>query len=215
LSLEEEIDKYKSILVDLYKDNEHAQLLCTAKGVGAWSAAAFLIELGDFSRFVSADQIASFYGVHPSFKKSGDGLFKVKMSKQGNSKMRAILYLIAHNMVMHNPYFKSLYAKHKAKGKSHRSVMGILMHKALRMFWGMLKNNTAFDEKIDQKNQEKQPENQSLVHEISPKARRYQPLSLNAPISRSNSKKRKAILTPQSPQKDETNEVIENSQVQT
>ena len=215
MSLNTEIDKYKAVLVNLYKKNPQITLLTSTRGVAEWTAVSFLIELGDFKRFKTVDQLASFFGVHPSFKQSGDGLFKVKMSKQGSSKMRAILYLIAHNLVMHNPYFKSLYAKYKAKGKKKRVVMGILMHKVLRVFWGMLKNNKPFDEDTDRKNQEKQPEKVEQIHGISKKARRYQPISLDAPVSRSNTKKRKAILSPQSSTLDESHEVCENSHMQT
>lgn len=213
--LNSEIDTYKAMLVSLYKATPELKIINTVKGIADWTATAFLIEIGDYKRFGSTDQLAAFYGVNPSFKQSGDGIYKVKMSKQGSAKMRAVLYLIAHNLVMHSQYFRGIYAKHKAKGKKHNAVMGILMHKALRVLWGMLMTNTPFNEKIDLINQQKAADSQANNHPISERARRYQPLSLEAPISRSNSKKRKAILTPQSSTKDEPCEVLENSPVQT
>lgn len=213
--LNTEIDTYKSMLVSLYKETPELEVINTVKGIADWTATSFLIEIGDYKRFKSTDQLASFYGVNPSFKQSGDGLYKVKMSKQGSAKMRAILYLIAHNLVMHNQYFRDIYAKHKAKGKKHNAVMGVLMHKVLRVLWGMLMTNTPFNEKIDLINRQKAIDSQANNHPISERARRYQPLSLDAPISRSNSKKRKAILTPQSSTNDESCEVLENSPVQT
>ena len=215
MNLEEEIDKLKGLLVEIYKDDPTIALLTTVKGIGEWTAIAFAIELGDYSRFENTDQLAAFYGVNPSFKQSGDGKFKVKMSKQGNPRMRAILYLIAHNVFMHNEYFKALYAKYRAKGKKHSAVMGILMHKILRIMWGMLKTQKPFDHKVDEQNQIKSISDIEPSNTISNKSRRYQDISLEAPISRSNSKKRKAIIEPQSLINNEHTRSSEYSPLQT
>lgn len=215
LSLENDINKYKNVLIEEYNNDERVNVITSLNGVGKWSAVAFLIELGDFSRFESAPQIASFYGVNPAFKQSGDGRYKARMSKQGSSEMRAVLYMIAHNLTMHETYFKELYAKYASKGKKHKNVIGILMHKALRVMYGMLKNNKHFNEDIDKLNQEKGIEIRKVDQGISKSLRRYQEIDLNAPISRSNSKKRKAILSPQSPTLDESHEVDKNSLLQT
>jgi len=214
IELDKEIDKLKKVLVDLYKDNKDIKILTSAKGIGDWTATAFLIDLGDYLRFNSTDQLAAFYGVHPSFKQSGDGKFKVKMSKQGSASMRATLYLIAHNLYMHNQYFKSLYAKYAAKGKKHNAIMGILMHKALRVLWGMLKSRTEFNCKVDIENQEKNKQNKE-VPILSIKARRLQKLTMKAPVSRSNIKKRRAMIESQSSTRDENTRSSIHSSVQT
>lgn len=216
LYLNDEINKLKSILVKTYSETSDLKLINSIKGIGDWTAVSFLIELGDYERFESTDQLAAFFGVNPSFKQSGDGKYKVKMSKLGNSRMRAVLYNIAHNLVMHNPYFKDIYAKHKAKGKTHKAVMGILMHKVLRILWGMLKTQTEFNKDVDIQNQERnQTNNEKEIELINSKSRRYQDVSLDAPVSRRNFNKRKATLQPQSSTADESYEVKESSPVQT
>ena len=136
------------------------------------------------------------------------------MSKQGSSTMRSVLFIIANNLKLHSEYFKSIYAKHRAKGKKHKVVMGILMHKVLRVLWGMLKSDTKFDEKIDEKNIEKNIQ-EKQVSQISKKARRLQEISLDAPISRSNTKKRKAMLESQPSKNDEHTRSSKHSPVQT
>ncbi len=216
LYLNDEIDKLKELLVKTYSETPEVKIINSIKGIGDWTAVSFLIELGDYQRFNSTDQLASFFGVNPSFKQSGDGKYKVRMSKQGCARMRAVLYLIAHNLVIHNTYFRALYAKYRAKGKKHSVVMGILMHKVLRVLWGMLKSGKEFSEDIDIKNQDNNKEiNDKPIELINSKSRRYQVLNLDAPVSRTNYKKRKATLEPQSSTMDENNEIMENSQVQT
>lgn len=214
LAITKEIDELKTVLVKKYADNEDVQLLMNIQGIGAWTAVGFYIELGDPTRFETTSQLASFFGVNPTFKQSGDGRYKSKMSKQGSPKMRATLYLMAHNLFMQNDYFKGLYAKYRSTGKTHRVVMGILMHKILRIAWGMMKSKTEFDPKVDIKNQENNVKNANSKKPLSTKSRRLQELTTDAPISRRNKKKRKAMLQPQSSTMDE-NTRSEHSQVQT
>lgn len=214
-NLIEEIDVFKDLLVSTYKGDKNVELLTSMSGIAEWSAVSYLIELGDYKRFENTDQLAAFYGVNPSFKQSGDGLFKVKMSKQGNARMRAVLYNIAHNLTMHNPYFKSMYAKYKGKGKKHGTVMGILMHKVLRVLWGMLKSQTTFNQDTDLKNQERSQTKEIMLQNFNMKVRRYQKITLDAPISRANSKKRKTIIEPKSLENNEQTRSSNYSLMQT
>ena len=44
-----------------------------------------LLEIGTIERFSSVKKLASFFGLHPVYKQSGDGTFKRRMSKKGTS----------------------------------------------------------------------------------------------------------------------------------
>ena len=204
LDMDTKITALKQVLVDNYGSSQDLEIVNSVKGIADWSSVAFLIQLGDYKRFDDTKQLASFFGLHPSFKQSGDGKYRNKMSKQGSPAMRAILYIMANNVVLHEPYFKSIYAKHRARGKTHRSAIGVIMHKLLRVLFGMLKSRKLFDKNVDEANQEKhtQQQPQPLSH-ISATARRMQELSCDAPISRSNYKKRKEVLEHQSSVEDD------------
>ena len=81
----------------------------------------------------------------------------------------------------------------------HYQAMGVVMHKLLRIIYGVLKNQTAFDEAIDQKNQSRAADKQQQTIELQKenkksteqKKHRYQSISLEAPISRRAAQKRK------------------------
>jgi len=69
------------------------------------------------------------------------------------------------------------------------AAIGCVMHKILRIVYGMLKNQQNFDPEIDKRNTGKsKPKKKKL--KIS-KARRYQSYDAQAPVSRRHSKKRK------------------------
>jgi transposase len=188
---QQRIEQLKVLLISNYKSH-NLNLIKSIRGIADYTAAALLLLLGDIQRFTDTNHLAAFYGVHPKFKQSGDGKWSSRMSKQGNSAIRAILYVAANNVIIHEPYFKELYQHHLSKGKKSRAVIGIIMHKLLRIVYGMLKNQTQFDSSVDERNRENTIENK--VQLINSNARRYQEISIHAPISRSNYKKRRAVL---------------------
>ena len=121
------------------------------------------------------------------------------MSKQGRGQVRSILFMAALSGARCNPILKKLYARFRAKGMHHYQAMGVVMHKLLRIIYGVLKNKKPFSVEIDEKNQkrsmEKQQENEVIIKEVKKirkqKKYRYQDLSTDAPISRQNEQKRK------------------------
>jgi len=164
-------------------------LLKTFKCIGDFSAIGLLIEIGPIERFVSVKHLASFFGLHPIYKMSGDGIWGMHMSKQGRTQPRAILFMVALSASVHNPLIREIYLHHIKKGKCRMDALGVCMHKILRIIYGMLKNNTPFDPEIDRKNRETFKSKKNI--ELKDTKRRFQQLDDNAPISRRQDKKRK------------------------
>ena len=165
------------------------ELLKTFPGISDASAIGLIIEIQTIKRFASAKKLASFFGVHPVYKISGDGAGGYKMSKQGRIAPRQILYMTALSAIRCNPLIKEIYEKHKKQGKHSRAVMGICMHKILRILYGMLKHNRPFNPHIDLANRLRSVpmKNDELVDNTS---RRLQGYDQTAPVSRRQRKKR-------------------------
>jgi len=164
-------------------------LLRSFNAIGTLSAVELLIEIGCIERFPSVKHLASYCGIHPVYKESGDGVRGIRMSKQGRRKARATLYMIALCAIRCNPIIKEVYQRELQKGKAKRAALGVCMHKILRIVYGMLKNNTLFNPEIDKKNQLNQFSRKTT--DKSDNKRRYQKQDQNAPISRKQSIKRK------------------------
>lgn len=165
------------------------ELLKTFNAVGDSSAIGLLLEIGAVQRFATAKKLASFFGLHPKFKISGDGTTGTRMSKEGRKAPRAILYMVAMNAILYNPLIQEVYEHNLAKGKCKMDAMGVCMHKILRIIYGMLKNNQAFDPEIDRRNRMNRPK-KMLPPKTSSK-RRFQQHDENAPVSKRQAKKRK------------------------
>lgn len=186
------IEALKSQLEASCTGNE-VQLLQTIKGVGAYSAARIMIHIEDIRRFSSANHLASFFGLHPTIRQSGDKAGQSRMSKQGNPGVRAALFMCAKSAVCHDLHLKSIFEKHRDAGKGYYQAIGVIMHKLLRIIWGMLTSQKPYDPEIDKKNQQnttRQPID--LTYAEWTHKRRDQDFDDAAPISRKAHKKRKA-----------------------
>lgn len=188
--IEEVIKRQMKLISDSCK-LEEVEILKSFKGIGIQSALGLILEIGFIERFASVKAIVSYFGVHPEYKQSGDGKWGNHMSKKGRKTPRAILYMVAFSAITHNPLIKDVYQRNLAKGMTCTAAIGVCMHKVLRIIYGMLKNKTRFNPAIDKENQQRSIK---ATVEIVPedRNRRYQPLDENAPISRRQTKKRKA-----------------------
>ncbi len=171
------------------------ELLKTIPGISDWSAMDLLIEIGSIERFSSVKKLVSYFGLNPTFKQSGDGLSKVMMSKQGRVEPRRVLFMTVMSGLGSKSFIKKTYDRFCSRGMMPMVAIGACMHKVARIIYGMLRNNTAFDENIDIKNQEKMIHKSLVVKES--KDRRYQKFDNEAPISRRQNKKRTAGDQPQ------------------
>lgn len=174
------------------------QLLETIPGIGTYSAASLMTQIEDVRRFANPSKLCGYFGVYPALKESGDKHPLVRMSKKGRAAIRATLYLCANSAVLKDAHLKRVYHKHRKQGKNHKQALGVVMHKLLRIIWGVLSSGIAYNPSVDQANQKKAvtavADNQ--LRELSSK-RREQPFDEQAPISRIAAKKRKAFQSSQ------------------
>ena len=164
-------------------------LLRSFIGISQLSAIALMIEIQTVKRFANVKKLASFFGIHPVYKSSGDGLGGIKMSKQGRKEPRQILYMIALSAIQHNPLIRQIYEKHQQQGKHNMAAIGVCMHKILRIVYGMLKHNKPFNPQIDIANRQRsaRTKNERSAKETY---RRFQDYDTKAPVTGRQRKKR-------------------------
>ena len=83
--------------------NERARLLMTQPGVGPITSMAFVLTMGDVSRFPRGKQVASYLGLIPREYSSGGHQRLGSISKQGNRFMRMLLVEAAQVAVRCDP----------------------------------------------------------------------------------------------------------------
>ena len=113
--------------------------------------------------------------------------------------MRELLFMSGKVAARCDPYFKAIVERHGNRGKKYRAAIGVVMHKLLRIVFGVLTSKTKYDAARDQQQQQiKKATVQDQQREKMQRQRRYQSLNMAAPISTRNLIKRKALLPSQS-----------------
>lgn len=158
------------------------ELLKTFIGISDYSAIGLILNIQSVNRFKTSKKLASFFGLHPKLKISGDGVAVVRMSKEGRAEPRQILFMVAMTAISANPLISRIYQEHVQKGMKRMAAIGLCMHKILRIIYGMLKNNSPFNPEIDLRNKKMSVQKKKSTKEN--KVRRYQDYDPNAPISR-------------------------------
>jgi transposase len=122
------------------------KLIQSIPGFGRLSAAKLLAEVPDLTAFASAAQLAAYAGLTPRQKESGSSIHKrARLSKTGNTHIRAILYFPAMVAIRHNPIVRALAERLEARGKSPMTIIGAAMRKLLFLAFGVVKTDKPFD----------------------------------------------------------------------
>ncbi|MGB0560353.1 MAG: IS110 family transposase, partial [Spirulinaceae cyanobacterium] len=133
-------------------------LLTSITGIAAVTATTLLAEIGDIHRFKSARQLAAYAGLTPQERKSGTSLTgKTRLCKIGNSVLRKALYFPAITAARHCPELRAFYDRLIAAGKSKMQAIGAVMHKLIRIVFGVLKSGKSFDPDFLTKNNTPKP----------------------------------------------------------
>jgi transposase len=127
------------------KQNERAQLLMTQPGVGPITALAFVVTIGDASRFQRGKQVGSYLGLIPSEHSSSRRRRLGSISKQGNSFLRMLLVESVQTVNRLDEGFRRKYKHRCHRMKKAVAKVAAARELAVRLFW-MLKSNTAYPE---------------------------------------------------------------------
>jgi len=122
-----------------------AQLLKTQPGVGPITSLAFVLTIGDVSRFQNGKQVASYLGLIPREHSSAGKQRLGGISKQGNRMLRMLLVEAAQMAVRTDPEFRKQYL-HRCHSKPKAVAKVAAARKlAVRLYW-MLRTQTPYPE---------------------------------------------------------------------
>ncbi len=86
--INEFIKEIEDVIGDNFRENKNAQLLKSLPGIGQFFAMLIDAEVGDISRFKTADKFAAYVGLVPSTYSSGGRIVNGHIIKSGNKYLR-------------------------------------------------------------------------------------------------------------------------------
>src|SRR5499425_2998549 len=112
-----------------------AQRLMSHPGVGALTALAFVLILGQADRFECGKQVASYLGLVPLEKSSGKRRRLGHITKQGNSMARFLLVEAAQATVRSNPSWRSRYFHLMMRRGRKTAKVAMARRLAVQLYW--------------------------------------------------------------------------------
>jgi len=143
--LDQQIGSLDMAVKEAAEKDSNARLLMTQPGVGPVTSLAFVLTMGDVTRFGRGKQVASYLGLIPREYSSGGHQRLGSISKQGNRFMRMLLVEAAQVAVRCDPQMRQEYL-HRCHAKPKGVAKVAAARKlAIRLYW-MLRTQKRYPE---------------------------------------------------------------------
>ena len=127
------------------KFEEQYKLLTSIKGIGGAIATALIVATAGFTQFDNAKQLSRYIGICPTYQQSGTSVnVKGHICKNGDSHLRAMLYIGSWSAIKHNTACKECYERLLSKGKPPKVALFAVANKLVRQAFAVCKENKPY-----------------------------------------------------------------------
>jgi transposase len=121
-----------------------AAVVATMPGCGAYSSLALASRIGSIERFPRPGSLASYWGLTPGCRNSGEATDRLgSITKQGSAMARFILGQLVLHVLRRDPLMKAWYGRIKRRRGSKIARVAV-MRRLATILWHMVKNNEPY-----------------------------------------------------------------------
>ena len=131
-----EIKTITKSVVELSGTDKYAhrmKLLKSIPGVGILTGMEMLVELQDFARFKTSEEIACYMGLTPSEYSTGQYIRQGRITRCGNARVRTALVESSWILVGKDPLMRAKYLKLKSTKGAKRAIVAIARNLIIRI----------------------------------------------------------------------------------
>jgi len=141
---DQQIERLEEKIERRVLESPAAQRLLTIPGVGQYTAAVIVAEVGEIERFDEDKQLVSYAGLDPIVHQSGDKEVRGSISKEGSAPLRWALVQCASIAVRCDEYLGNFYTRLKQR-KNHQIAIVATARKMLVSIFHMLTRKEPYD----------------------------------------------------------------------
>lgn len=142
-AVEAEIARFDQLLAEKGHHDQRVKLLMTLPGVNVTVAQTLIAALGDITRFTDGDHAASYLGLVPSTRQSGDHCYHGPITKAGRGHARWMLIQAAQH-VRHHAGPLGVFFQRLAGKKNYNVAVVAAARKLVVIAWHMLTNHEPY-----------------------------------------------------------------------
>ncbi|WHE06254.1 IS110 family transposase [Thermoanaerobacterium thermosaccharolyticum] len=146
--LVKQFKKIESKIEELFMQVPGASEMLGIKGIGVITAATFIAEVGDITRYEHPKQIQKLAGYNLVENSSGQHKGQTTISKRGRRRLRSALYKMIMPILANNKEFQELhkyYTTRKENPLKKKQSMIVLCCKLIRVFFVILKKGVKYN----------------------------------------------------------------------
>jgi len=144
-SINEQIEKLNSLLLDEYGMRRNAQLIATVPGIGFYGALLILSEIDDVRRFPHPSKLCAYAGLVPTVRQSASSVRYGGISKEGSAYLRWILIESVYVHLMNHPDSRlSKFYRRIERRRGKKVAIVATARKLLHIIYWMLLNKEKY-----------------------------------------------------------------------
>ena len=141
--LTKEIKQITKSIIELSRIDKYAQrmrLIQSIPGVGILTGMEILVEVQNFTRFKTSEEIAAYIGLTPSEYSTGPYVRQGRITRCGNKRVRVALIESSWILVGKDPLIRAKYLKLKSSKGAKRAIVAIARKLIIRIRVMLLQN---------------------------------------------------------------------------
>jgi len=142
-ALDDQVELIETKIAVIAVEERQVRLLMTMTGVGYFTAMLILSEVGDIGRFRSEKAFASWMGLAPVVRQSGERTWVGGVPRQSNGRLRAALVECAQAAVRFDPRFRGLHERVSRRRGSGCATVAVA-HEMARIMYFMLSRGETY-----------------------------------------------------------------------
>lgn len=149
LHKKKQIQKLELALEEIAKVDydQEIKLLRSIPGIGVKTSILIAVLTNGMKSFETSGQLCSYAGLTPVIRESGKSVrSRPRISKMGNGRLRALLFMCSFNACKTNSSCKTLYQRIIEQGKSAKLALIAVCNKLLKQAFGILKSGEKYQE---------------------------------------------------------------------
>jgi transposase len=145
MGLNEQIAEIDKLIAARFRDHDLAEVIASMPGIGPLLGAEFLAATaGDLSRFGNADRLASFAGVAPVPRDSGNVSGNLHRPRRYHRGLQRVFYTSALISIRNCEESRRFYERKRAEGKRHTQAVLALARRRVNVLWALIRDGQCF-----------------------------------------------------------------------
>jgi transposase len=145
MSLNEQIAEIDKLIAARFRDHDLAGVIASMPGIGPLLGAEFLAATaGDMNRFGSAERLASFAGVAPVPRDSGNVSGNLHRPRRYHRGLQRVFYTSALISIRSCEESRRFYERKRAEGKRHTQAVLALARRRVNVLWAVIRDGQPF-----------------------------------------------------------------------